>query len=132
MSVLPLMPVTGLTPRVVVEPDITARRLATRSSGTNGLVTKSSAPESRCSTCSLSESRTGRNTTSLRGRAYFLDVGLDRFRVVGLFGDQLAVVDDHREQVAELVGERPAGILGQPRVHSRFTSRHLLTSPSRS
>src|SRR5712691_1338499 len=60
------------------------------------------------------------------------DVGLDRLRVRGLSGDQLAVVDDHREQVAEVVGEYAVGVgLLRPVAHSRFTSRHVFTSPSR-
>src|SRR5947208_134146 len=37
MSLLPLMPVSGLSPRVVVERHITARSLATSSSGGNAL-----------------------------------------------------------------------------------------------
>src|SRR5439155_21277251 len=65
--------------------------------------------------------------------ADFLDVGLDRLGVAGFLGDELAVVDDHREQVAEFVSQRAAWVFGEMVCgHRRFTSFHRLTSPSRS
>src|SRR5690349_18689258 len=77
----------------------------------------------------------GQGQGALGGRADLVQVVLDGLWVGGLLGGQLAVVDGHGEQVAELVHQlaRREGALGLAgSVHSRFTRRHLLISPSRS
>src|SRR6202022_1846900 len=69
---------------------------------------------------------------AFRGHSDFGDVGLDGFGVRGFGGDQLAVVDDHGEQVPEIVDEYPIAVWSlRPAAYSRFTSRHVFTSPSR-
>src|SRR3989442_14954952 len=74
----------------------------------------------------------GERDGALGGRPDLDDVGFDRLRILCLGRDQLAVVDDHREQVAEIVAERPILVrLIRAAVYSRFTSRQVFTSPSR-
>jgi hypothetical protein len=52
----------------------------------------------------------GELNRAFRGHSDLGDVGLDGFGVRGFGGDQLAVVDDHGEQVSEIVDEYPIWI----------------------
>src|SRR5712692_3140824 len=69
----------------------------------------------------------------LGGDAYLLDVGPHCLWIACLLSDELAVIHDHREQVAEVVDEHPVSFIRvfTAGAHSRFTSRQVFTSPSR-